>query len=149
MAKVGNVLPIELDVQSPGIYGASEIYGCTVVVVMDARSLVIGHFPEETGDSITLEIAVATEIKIVGPLSEKLVMVEWTDQAVAYIVRSSRRAVHGLGEIKEALMNNGVAQANIKEYVYTSGLSTVGSRGKIVLTWDPLDEGGAELRLYV
>ncbi|KAL4938947.1 hypothetical protein BDV06DRAFT_225525 [Aspergillus oleicola] len=149
LANVGNVLHRDLDVQRPAIYGATEIYGCTVVIVMDAGGLVIGHFPEETGSSITLESETATNIKIIEPLFDQLVQVDWTDQAVAYIVHSRRSAVKGLKAIKDALMDNGVSQANIKESIYTSGLSTVGSKGKIVVTWEPLNEGGTELQLCI
>ncbi|KAL2820213.1 hypothetical protein BDW59DRAFT_164700 [Aspergillus cavernicola] len=105
--------------------------------------------PEESESSITLESETATNIKIIKPLFDQLVQVDWMDQAVAYIVHSRRSAVKGLKAIKDALMDNGVSQANIKESVYTSGLSTVGSRGKVVLTWEPLDEVGAELQLYI
>ncbi|KAL3469910.1 hypothetical protein BJX99DRAFT_264725 [Aspergillus californicus] len=149
MAKTGGILHRTLDVQTRAIYGTSEFYGCTIVVVMDSGGVVIGHFPEESGNSITLESVTATQTRIIGPLERTLIQVAWTEQAVAYIVHSSRSAVTGLEAIKTSLTNDDIPPENIKESVYTSGLSTVGSRGKVVVTWEPLEEGGAELQLYI
>ncbi|KAL2811811.1 hypothetical protein BDW59DRAFT_177061 [Aspergillus cavernicola] len=106
LANVGNIQVKRLDVQTPAIYGATEIYGCTVVIVLDVGGLAIGHYPEEVGNTITLDSVAATKKHITDPLFNDL-------------------------------------------SVYTSGLSTVGSRGKVVVTWEPLDEGGAELQLYI
>ncbi|KAL2844754.1 hypothetical protein BJY01DRAFT_214766 [Aspergillus pseudoustus] len=101
---------------------------------MDAGSLVIGHFREETGSSITLESETATTTRIIE------------------IVHSRKSPMRGLDAIKDALMVNGVSQANIKESVHTSGLSTVGSKGKIIVTWEPWEKkkgrGGGVAALY-
>lgn len=100
--------------KTAGIYGASEIFGCTVVVVMDAGALVLGHFPEESGNTITLESREQTEKIIIKTLNLKLDMEDWTDEAEAYIVHSRRSAVTGLNAIKDGLMGAGLPQANIK-----------------------------------
>ena len=137
--------------QSSAIYGASEIYGCTVIIVIDAWALVIMHFPEGTGSEInTLESESETNDKIIGPLLDELFLFEWTDQVVAYIVHYiTTPPGPGIKLIKENLVLNNLPVENIKEKPYTRLRPTTGHRGKVAVTWDPLEEGSAELRLYI
>lgn len=44
---VGDVKHFTLEPTKALSYGATEIYGCTVLVVVDGRSVTIGHFPQE------------------------------------------------------------------------------------------------------
>jgi len=51
---VGNVKHYLLDPTEAASYTATEIYGCTVLVVVDGRGVTIGHFPEESGTRTAL-----------------------------------------------------------------------------------------------
>ncbi|PGG96209.1 hypothetical protein AJ79_09678 [Helicocarpus griseus UAMH5409] len=133
------------------IYGTTEFYGCTMVVVMDSAGVVIGHFAEQVAGGTTLQNPALTKTHIINKLSESLVMADWTDQTVAYIAHSDE---HGLGRqqvaaIKNLLLENGMAPQNIREYTYMRGKGTQGRNGKLVVVWGPLDSGGAELTFYL
>ncbi|KAL4906647.1 hypothetical protein BDW74DRAFT_136218 [Aspergillus multicolor] len=59
------------------------------------------------------------------------------------ILRNSCVAVDKVGAGKMVVFSAELSQAHIHESVYTRGRATVGSTGKVVVTWDPLDEGSA------
>lgn len=146
---VGDVKHFTLDPTKAVSYGATEIYGCTVLVVVDGRSVTIGHFPQESGSSITMENEQQTQKKIIGKMEENLVLADYTTRSVAYIVHSATQSSVGYRKIKEYLVNENVSEGNIHSKPYTAGLSTVGHRGKVLVTWDPKDEGGATMKVYI
>lgn len=84
---VGNVEHFTLDPTKAVSYGATEIYGCAVLVVVDGRSVTIGHFPQELGSSITMENEQHTQQKIIDPMERNLVLADYTTQSAAYIGR--------------------------------------------------------------
>ncbi|KAK2742718.1 hypothetical protein FQN57_005173 [Myotisia sp. PD_48] len=148
----GGVIYEQLDLRHPAKYAASEITGCTVVVVIDGMNIVLGHFAEESrgGEGYTLENPAATD-KIVKKLDNEMVAGDWTTQAVAYIVHSNNTSTgkKGVQKLEACLKKHQVPAANIREHRYHAGASTVGHRGKVVVTLDPLPAGRAMLRLYI
>ena len=84
---MGNVEHFTLDPTKAVSYGATEIYGCAVLVVVDGRSVTIGHFPQELGSSITMENEQHTQQKIIDPMERNLVLADYTTQSAAYIGR--------------------------------------------------------------
>ncbi|KAL4811001.1 hypothetical protein BDV18DRAFT_155612 [Aspergillus unguis] len=149
LVQAGNVKHWDFDMTQSAVYGTSEIIGCTVVVVADVRGVAIGHFREEHGDQFTLDNTDLVNKWIIEPLQDQLDLVDWTDQAVAYIVHSRKSATKGLNMIRQYLIDENLPEDQIHEKQYTSGLATVGSRGKVVVTWEVLGGQGAELGIFI
>jgi hypothetical protein len=149
LVKTGGTVHISFDPKTAALYGASEIYGCTVVIVLDGQGAVIGHYPQEYGNVITMNDAAATQKKIITPLETALDLIDFTTQTQAYIVHSSTDKSTGYNAIVQALTENDMPKTNIHSMPYTAGLSTVGHRGKVVVQWELKEDGGARLKLYV
>ncbi|KAK2755472.1 hypothetical protein FQN54_006409 [Arachnomyces sp. PD_36] len=135
----------------PARYTTSPFYGCTIVVVLDGCGAVIYHIAEVTGRCITMEDGSVFKQQISGYLEDELSMLDFTDQAEAFIVHTSSSNSPGYVEIERLLIGHGVYPQKINEKKYTAGLSTVGHRGKAVIDWSIKDgeRGGARLEFYL
>lgn len=147
---VGNAKHRKLNPTKAASYGATEIYSCTVVVILDGSGVSIGHFPQEAGPVITMQNEAATDKRIITPKIENLSMVDYSTQSVAYIVHSATTTSSvGYRRIEDFLVGSDVSEENIHSIPYTAGRSTVSHRGKVVVTWEPKQEGGATMKLYL
>ncbi|KAJ5981140.1 hypothetical protein N7481_008438 [Penicillium waksmanii] len=154
LVKTGGTVHVSFDSKTAALYGTSEIYGCTVVVVLDGQGAVIGHYPQEYGSEMTMDNAEATQKKIITPLEAALDLIDFTTQTQAYIVHSSDKPFKtkqsiGYKAIVQALTDNDMSETNIHSMPYAAGYSIVGHRGKVVVQWELKEDGGARLKLYV
>ena len=134
-------------------------YGCTVVIVVDGKGVIIGHFAQETGDpnnptamcaSMTDSTVVNTQI--IPKLVNAELMSDADENTQAYIITPASTTSVGYQLISSNLQSHGVETANIHRVYYPAGnafQSFDGPVGKAVVTWVPNAGGGATLDVYI
>ena len=83
---------------TPARYGATQIYGCTVVIILDGRGVFIGHYPQiDSTGGITMDDEVSADMEIVEPLNKVLSdlegTVELTTSAKVWVVHNVPRHI--------------------------------------------------------
>lgn len=151
---------------TPARYGATQIYGCTVVIILDGRGVFIGHYPQiDSTGGITMDDEVSADMEIVEPLNKVLSdlegTVELTTSAKVWVVHNVPRHIGpfnmlqytrnrpGWQAIVKVLTEKfGVQEGNIRSQPYHSTApETTNQIGKIVVDWVPMTDG-ANLHVY-
>ena len=134
-------------------------YGCTVVIVVDGKGVIIGHFAQETGSpnnpSASCYSMTNTQVvnsQIIPKLVDAEAMVDADESTQAYIITPAATSSVGYQLISSNLQDHGVETANIHYVYYPSGSAFQdfnGPVGKAVVTWVPKTGGGATLDVYI
>ena len=146
-----------LDPKKYAAYSTAEFYGCTVVITVDGKGVIIGHYGEETGGShscVTMDNEAAVKSQILGNLDRGLDFIDLDDQTAAYIINSASPDSVGYKAIVAHLEKYGMKDSNIHNYRYqaTSGVGEFPGhpKGKAVVEWSPKEGGvGATLKVYI
>ena len=153
---VGGCTGFKLDPTVAASYSTKEFYGCTVVVIVDGKSVIIGHFAQETVTSsevcISMTNAQIVNTKIIPKLEEAELMFDADENTQAYIVTPASESTVGYKLISQNLEDYGVVSTNIHNVNYAptfSGQNFDGPVGKAVVTWAPNANGGATLDVYI
>ncbi|KAI9879846.1 MAG: Oxidoreductase [Pleopsidium flavum] len=138
---VGGTRWWNLDPKKHAAFSTAEFYGCTVVITVDGKGVIIGHYGEETGGSHSC-------------LSAGLDFIDLDDHTAAYIINAASPDSVGYKAIVAHLKDYGMKDSRIHNYRYTasSGVGTFPGhpKGKAVVEWSPKEGGdGATLNVYI
>ncbi|KAL9102174.1 MAG: hypothetical protein Q9163_002648 [Psora crenata] len=145
-----------LDPSNAALFTTAEFYGCTVVIVVNGRHVVIGHYAQEARHCFTMENRGVVEQDIIPNLQRLgLDHLDILPDTRAWIITTASINSVGYKIIMDTLLNEIEEADNIKHYQY-SGSSGVGSfpnapKGKAVVQWTPKTDasGGATLNVYI
>lgn len=136
-------------------FTTAEFYGCTVVIVIDGRRTMIGHFNQEQGNCAdVLTSSDVTEESILTRIADEL-NVDFETTAKAWIIASTPNAVNSPGykDIVELLKAFDVQEDNITSVPYSASSGVGGfpglARGKAVVTRDENSDGSSIVNLYI
>ena len=156
---IGGCTGFTLNPTVAGSYTTALFYGCTVVVIVDGKGVIIGHFAQETGTpgASTVSCASMTNAQVVNTqIIPKLVdaelLYDGDENTQAYIITPASTSTVGYQLISQNLQDHGVESANIHNVYYPSGSAFQdfdGPVGKAVVTWVPNANGGATLDVYI
>lgn len=165
-AKTGEFKATSLDMSTPARWGATQIYGCTVVIIVDGRGLFIGHYPQiDSMGQITMDNDLTAQLEIADPLqkglSKSILSIDLTTEAKVWVVHNVPRnlpsfAVNGYTQdrpgwqtIVQTLKEEfGVQERNIRSQPYQStSPESRDNLGKVVVDWRPMNDG-ATLDIY-
>ena len=156
---MGSCTPFTLNPTVAASYTTALFYGCTVVIIVDGKGVIIGHFAQQTGKpgdpstsctSMTEILVVNTQI--IPRLVNAELLVDGDENTQAYIITPASTSTVGYALISSNLQDHGVEIANIHNVYYPSGSAFQnfdGPVGKAVVTWVPNPLGGATLDVYI
>ena len=145
-----------------GPFTTAEFYGCTVVITVDGKGVIIGHFAQESADPtdptrqracVAMNTKAVVDTQIIPKLENAWMKTDGNKNTQAWIITSASQHSYGYKAIVSTLEANDIETQNIHKYQYTGG-SGVGSfsgpHGKAVVTWTPKPAGnGATLAVYI
>ena len=151
----GSCTPFTLDPKVAASYTTALFYGCTVVIIVDGKGVIMGHFAQETGTpgDPSISCASMTNTDVVdAQINPKLVnaelLVDGDQSTQAYIITPASKSSVGYRLISDNLHDHGVGPENIHYVYYPSGSAFQnfdGPVGKAVVIW-VLNKGGGVLR---
>ena len=140
-------------------YTTALFYGCTVVIIVDGKGVIIGHFAQETGtpgaSTVSCTSMTNTQVvntQIIPKLEDAELLYDGNENTQAYIITPASTTTVGYQLISQNLQDHGVETANIHNVHYPSGSAFQnfdGPVGKAVVTWTPNANGGATLDVYI
>ncbi|KAI9841925.1 MAG: hypothetical protein M1837_000311 [Sclerophora amabilis] len=154
IAKVGATRQWNLDPSTAAVFTTSEFYGCTVLIVADGKSVIIGHYGEVSGKCETMTDQNAVNSKIIKPFQDSAAMADFDGNTQAWIINTGGKNTVGYKSIVASLEDFDMDRVNIHEHRYAGGAGT-GSfpgvpKGKAVVEWVPKADGtGATLKIYI
>ena len=156
---MGSCTPFTLNPTVAASYTTALFYGCTVVIIVDGKGVIIGHFAQETGSpnnpSVSCYSMTNTQLvnsQIIPKLLDAEAMFDADENTHAYIITPAGTSSVGCQLISSNLQDHGVETANIHYIYYPSGTAFQnfdGPVGKAVVTWVPNAGGGATLDVYI
>lgn len=156
---MGGCTPYTLNPTVAASFTTALFYGCTVVIVVDGKGVIVGHFAQETGTpgnpSASCYSMTNTQVvnsQIIPKLVDAEAMVDGDENTQAYIITPASTTSVGYQLISSNLQDHGVEPANIHYVYYPSGSAFQnfdGPVGKAVVTWVPNTGGGATLDVYI
>ena len=145
-----------LDPSKSAAFAPTLFYGCTIVVIVNGKGVVIGHFAEVKPNAGACLNDAASVKAIIDKLetAEAFVDIENVDGTRAWIVYSNDIPTSSPGY--RAIFANlndpnglNIPADNIEGFPYTRG-NGAGDSGKIVVEWQSNDDGsGATLKVYI
>jgi hypothetical protein len=162
LIKTGNVKWFPIDNTKEEVYGASECIGCSVMVAINGKELLMAHFAEESGQPLvikTIESAAATQKQIIDHMEEsgESDKFEEGSNGHAWFIHSSLQprpagAVLWKGYMQESME----MPENQVHIVHYTPLRRIGGgddlednpRGKVVVTVTPQAAGEVIITLY-
>lgn len=118
-------------------------------MVVDGQGVFLGYFAEGRGDCPAMENEELANKEFIKPMEKYLPLVDFTDEAISFILRTSTPSTVGYRTIKNTLLKYGIPEENIHGKRYTRGLSETGHRGKALVDWSVKEGGGARMEVYI
>lgn len=134
-------------------YTTAEFYGCTIVIVVDGKGAIIGHYNQQSGNCEAMDSASEVKKSITEKLANVLVEADWDQNSMVYIIHTSGAKSVGVQAIEALLTGEGdLPKERIKQHRYleSSGVAEYKGKpkGKAVVQVTPHDDG-TTLHLYI
>ena len=103
---IGGTLHWTLNTKIATALTTAEFYGCTVVITVDGKGVVIGHYAQETGGTngcVTMENKAAVKSHILDNLDNEFDLIDFDTTTVAFIVTTASTTSVGYKAIVEHL----------------------------------------------
>ena len=150
--QLGGAKAFTLDLTKSATYTTAEFYGCTVVITIDGKRIIIGHFAQEKGSCIVMTDRNIVQTAILDKLLDAGLETEPSADTNAWIITSSGTKTVGYGMIEEDFTSDGILAGNIHPFQYTatSAFTDFSSSpiGKAVVEVVP-NGSGATINLYI
>ena len=150
--QLGGAEPFPLDLTKSATYTTAEFYGCTVVITIDGKRIIIGHFAQEMGTCIAMTNRNMVQNNILDVLLDAGIDDDHSADTNAWIITSSGTGTVGYGMIKEFFTDDDILAGNIHpiQYPATSAAADFSNspRGKAVVEVVP-NGSGATINLYI
>ena len=156
---MGSCTPFNLNPTVAASFTTALFYGCTVVIIVDGKGVIVGHFAQETGTPGNPSVSCASmtnsqvvNSQIIPKLVDAELQFDGDENTQAYIITPASTTTIGYQLISSNLEDHGVESANIHNVYYPSGSAFQnfdGPVGKAVVTWTPNTGGGATLDVYI
>lgn len=150
--QLGGAQAFPLDLTKSATYTTAEFYGCTVVITIDGKRIIIGHFAQEKGSCIAMTDRNIVQKEILGKLLDAGLDDDPSADTNAWIITSSGTGTVGYGMIKEFFTDDGILAGNIHPFQYTATSAaadfTNSPKGKLVVEVVP-NGSGATINLYI
>lgn len=159
----GSTKKWDIDYKNTRYYGASACIGCSAVIVVNGKQLLLGHYAELTGPSgdKTVEKVSLTKKYIIEPMSAQLDLFDGSDDVHAWLIHSSRNTQPaGLDPWKDGVLESlcewNIPRGNLQGRRYLpsrvpgGGMETFdnSAEGKMVVITTPQPGGGVEIAVY-
>jgi hypothetical protein len=152
----GNTKLFDIDNTKEAAFGATECIGCSVVVALNGKQLVMGHYAEEAGvpPTVTIEQKALTQKRIIDKMEEATDQLDEVN-GHAWLIHSSRQRTPAGAVLWKQYMQDSTCipenRVHIMQYspirVIEGGLEEL-PNGKIVVTVTPQANGEAIVALY-
>lgn len=150
--QLGGAKAFPLDLTKSATYTTAEFYGCTVVITIDGKRVIIGHFAEEKGSCIAMTNRNIVENEISAKLLDAGLDDDHSADTNAWIITSSGTGTVGYSIIEEDFTNDDILAGNIHPFKYTATSAAAdfsnSPRGKAVVEVVP-NGSGATINLYI
>lgn len=150
--QLGGAKAFPLDLTKSATYTTAEFYGCTVVITIDGKRIIIGHFAQEKGDCITMTDRNIVQNEILEKLLNAGLDDDHSADTNAWIITSSGTGTVGYGMIKEFFTDDDILTGNIHPFQYTASSAMAdfsnSPMGKAVVEVVP-NGSGATINLYI
>ena len=150
--QLGGAKAFTLDLTKSATYTTADFYGCTVVITIDGKRIIVGHFAQEKGSCVVMTDRNTVQTAILDKLLDAGLENEPSTDTNAWIITSSGTTTVGYSMIEEFLTDDGILAGNIHPFQYTATSAFAdfsnSPRGKAVVEVVP-NGSGATINLYI